>query len=227
MYTEVYRKYTEVYRKLYWWVCNIFLQPLWVQVITVILFVLLLCCLPVFLVTFEVIEKVPAELKGSRICCPDGALVGVWHMESANGIISCGAEDTGIAAACISVGKPPVSLSTHEHSCISGEEHLSYTAVFQVKRICLTWSAGTLNWCSVNHASKCFNWWDVFPSVIPSSLCPGCSDLHHTHQQTLNKLSLSSASLIPLVPYHIIWHSWNEKFCSSFTAERVILVLML
>lgn len=106
--------------------CNIFLQPLWVQVITVILFVLLLCCLPVFLVTFEVIEKVPAELKGSRICCPDGALVGAWHMESANGIISCGAEDTGIAAACISVGKPPVSLSTHEHSCISGEENLSY-----------------------------------------------------------------------------------------------------
>lgn len=40
-------------------------------------------------------------------------------MESANGVISCGAEGTGIAAACISVsvslsvGKPPVSLSAH------------------------------------------------------------------------------------------------------------------
>lgn len=78
-------------------------------------------------------------------------------------------------------------------------------------------------------SSTYFKWWDVFPSVtqVTSSLCPSCSDLHHTHQQTLNKLSLLSASLMIAMPYHITWHSWNEKSCRSFTAERVILLLML
>lgn len=56
-------------------------------------------------------------------------------MESANGIISCGAEDAGIAAVCISVsvshcvGKPPVP-----------SQHVK-AAVFWVKNICLKWSA--------------------------------------------------------------------------------------
>lgn len=63
--------------------------------------------------TFEVIEEVPAELKGSR------TLLSLWNFTGSVAYgVTC-AEDTGIAAACISVsvfhcvGKPPVSLLTH------------------------------------------------------------------------------------------------------------------
>lgn len=46
--------------------------------------------------TFEDIEKVPAELKGSRTMLSWWKLVEVWHMEQANGMISCGAEIVGL-----------------------------------------------------------------------------------------------------------------------------------